>query len=84
MRESNQSDVRVWDLLVRVSHWLLVAAFFIAYITENDPLTVHVWAGYIVGGVWILRFSGGLSALNTSVFLTSSTVPARCCAICET
>jgi cytochrome b len=35
---------RVWDLFVRVFHWTVAVAFFVAYLTEDDLLTVHVWA----------------------------------------
>jgi cytochrome b len=51
--------VTVWDPLVRVCHWLLVVAFFVAYFTEDDLLTVHVWAGYVVGGTVVLRVLWG-------------------------
>ena len=47
--------VQVWDLPLRVFHWLLVAGFFVAYLTEDDLLTVHVWAGYLVTGLLIFR-----------------------------
>ncbi|MDH5516777.1 MAG: cytochrome b/b6 domain-containing protein [Gammaproteobacteria bacterium] len=40
--------IKVWDPLVRLFHWTLVLAFFIAYITEEDFLTIHSYAGYIV------------------------------------
>jgi cytochrome b len=52
-------SVTVWDPLVRMCHWLLVVAFFVAYFTEDDLLTVHVWAGYIVGFVVALRVLWG-------------------------
>lgn len=52
--------VRVWDPLVRIGHWTLVATFFTAYFTEDDFMTAHVWAGYVLGGVVSLRLLWGL------------------------
>ena len=52
-------SVRVWDLAVRVFHWSLAAAFFVAYFTEDDLLAVHVWAGYAVGGLIAFRLVWG-------------------------
>jgi cytochrome b len=51
--------VRVWDPLVRVGHWALVAAFAVAYLTEDDLLGVHVWAGYVVGVILVVRLAWG-------------------------
>ncbi|HKK13232.1 MAG TPA: cytochrome b/b6 domain-containing protein [Gammaproteobacteria bacterium] len=52
--------MRVWDPLVRVFHWSLVAAFFIAYFTEEDLLAVHTVAGYTVLGLLGIRLIWGL------------------------
>jgi cytochrome b len=51
--------VRVWDLPLRIFHWLLVIAFFVAYLTEDELLTVHLWAGYLVGGLLVFRLVWG-------------------------
>jgi len=51
--------IRVWDPVVRLGHWILVLAFFTAYFTEDDFLTQHVWAGYVVGTVVCLRVIWG-------------------------
>lgn len=42
------SKIKVWDQLVRFFHWALVSAFVIAFISEEDLLTVHSWAGYLI------------------------------------
>ena len=55
----SQTLVKVWDLPLRIFHWLLVAGFFIAYLTEDELLTVHVWAGYLVTGLLVFRLLWG-------------------------
>lgn len=59
---SEQSEIKVWDPLVRVFHWTLVAAFAIAYLTEgeDETLFVHTWAGYTVFGLVVFRLVWGL------------------------
>jgi len=57
--KSNKESVTVWDPLIRVGHWALVIAFFTAYLTEDDFMPAHVWAGYVVGGYLVLRIVWG-------------------------
>ena len=55
----SENSIKVWDPIVRIGHWTLVIAFFTAYFTEDDFLTLHVWAGYIIGAVVCFRLIWG-------------------------
>jgi cytochrome b len=52
--------VRIWDPVVRVFHWGLVAAFATAWLTADELQPVHEIAGYIVAGLVALRIIWGL------------------------
>ena len=59
-----QRRVPVWDPVVRVGHWVLVASFTVAYLTgegEGDATitTVHAWSGYAIGVILVLRILWG-------------------------
>lgn len=49
----------VWDPFVRAFHWLLVAGFFTAYLVDPDDSVIHIWAGYVVLGLVLLRIVWG-------------------------
>ena len=49
----------MWDAFVRLFHWSVAVGFFVAYFTEDGPLTLHVWAGYVVGVLVVLRIVWG-------------------------
>ena len=61
-------NVKVWDLPVRLFHWLLVTAFFLAWFTEDDLMTIHVWAGYTVVGLVLFRIVWGFAGTRYARF----------------
>ena len=60
---SQPTGALVWDPLVRFGHWALVAAFAVAYFSAEEeaggPDLLHVWGGYVVGGIVVLRVLWG-------------------------
>lgn len=68
--------IKVWDPLVRIGHWLLVAAFFTAWLTEDDFLIQHVWAGYVVAAVIIVRVAWGFLGTPNARFRSFVRSPA--------
>ena len=70
------SDIKVWDIFVRIFHWGLVAAFFIAYLTEDDFMDLHSIAGYVVLGLIGLRLVWGLIGTRYARFSNFAYSPA--------
>ena len=60
METGPTGTVRVWDPLVRVFHWGLVAAFATAWLTADELQPVHEFAGYTVAGLVAFRLVWGL------------------------
>jgi len=54
------NDIKVWDLFVRIFHWTVVVCFFIAYITEDEVMWLHEFAGYTILVLVIARVIWGL------------------------
>jgi cytochrome b len=67
--------VKVWDIFVRTFHWSLVLTFFTAYITEDDFLTLHTYAGYTVLGLVLIRLIWGIVGTRYARFSNFVTSP---------
>ncbi|GAB4510175.1 MAG: cytochrome b/b6 domain-containing protein [Sulfuricaulis sp.] len=53
------NEVKVWDPLVRVFHWSLVATFIVAWLTADEESRLHELAGYAVIGLVLVRIVWG-------------------------
>lgn len=60
MMTESHNTIKIWDPVVRVGHWTLVAGFFTSYLTEDALQSVHVWAGYLVTCLLVIRVTWGV------------------------
>ncbi len=70
-------EVRVWDPLVRVFHWTLVACFVTAWLTANRFEDLHSTIGYTVAVLLGLRIIWGFVGAPHARFTDFVTSPAR-------
>jgi cytochrome b len=71
---------QVWDLPVRVCHWLLVAAFITSYVTNRLGVSYfkyHVWSGYTVIVLVAFRMVWGLVGTRHARFRNFVRGPVR-------
>lgn len=60
MTEHNEpKSLKVWDPLVRIGHWGLVAGVLTAYFTGDEMQSIHVTAGYVIVGIVLFRLIWG-------------------------
>jgi cytochrome b len=62
------ATLRVWDPLIRVFHWGLVAAFATAWLTADEVQPVHEFAGYTVAGLVAFRLIWGFAGSRYARF----------------
>lgn len=65
-----KKQVKVWSPWVRLLHWGLAISFSIAYYTRYSELDrdIHIYAGYVVGGIVLARVIFGLLARDHASF----------------
>ena len=54
------NEIKVWDPFVRFFHWTVVISFFIAYITEDEVMWLHEFAGYTILALVSARILWGI------------------------
>ena len=81
MTDPHTTEMTVWDPWVRLFHWMLVAAFTLAYFTQEGPFEkllenidgawlqlIHVWSGYVIVGLLIFRLFWGFAGSRYARF----------------
>lgn len=69
--QSNEPPtVTAWDPLVRVFHWSLVFFFLLAFVTEDEWMDLHAWAGYSVALLVGFRLVWGLVGTRNARFFS--------------
>jgi len=74
---SDKTMIRVWDPLVRIGHWVLVAAFATAYLTQGEPQWLHSYAGYAIAVTVAIRVIWGFVGPRRARFSNFVTGPGR-------
>jgi len=59
MTTYESGKIRVWDPVVRIFHWTLVLSFLVAWITGDELMTPHAWAGYLITILLLTRIVWG-------------------------
>jgi cytochrome b len=71
---SSSTRIRVWDLPVRLFHWMLVACIVVDYFVLTDGKDLHRWLGYsasaLVGWRLVWGFIGSTHARFADFFPT--------------
>ena len=70
-------QVKVWDILVRFTHWTVAAGIIANLLFTEDGSDLHVYVGYTVVGLVVLRLLWGLIGTRYARFTNFFPTPAR-------
>lgn len=73
---SGAHEVRVWDPLVRLIHWLVASAVLVNSIADDDG-ALHRWVGYAALGLVAIRLVWGLIGPRHARFSAFPPSPSR-------
>ncbi len=55
------TQARIWNIPVRLFHWMLVSCFITAWLTRDDRyLDIHLFAGYLMAALILFRLLWGI------------------------
>lgn len=77
MMSRSSSETRVWDPLVRIFHWSLVAGVLVAWISADEWDRLHEWSGYAILGLIAIRVLWGFCGSRYARFSDFVQPPAR-------
>ena len=68
---TTSEKILVWDLPVRIGHWLLVGCFVVAWLSgeSEERRLVHVVAGSAMAGIVLFRLMWGLFGSRYALFI---------------
>ena len=72
-----EGRVRVWDPVVRVTHWGIVAAFLVGYVSHGGYLFVHRVSGYALLALVAVRIAWGFLGPESARFARFVPAPRR-------
>lgn len=70
-------QVKVWDILVRFTHWTVAAGIIANLLFTEDGSDLHVYVGYTVLGLVVVRLLWGLVGTRYARFTSFFPTPTR-------
>lgn len=74
---ANTQQVRVWDMLVRVTHWAVAAGIIANLLFTKEGSELHQYVGYTVVGLVVIRLLWGFVGTRYARFSNFFPTPAR-------